>query len=144
MDVDCEDVLCINCVKADKGSKTSMSHHVIDIEWSHINLTWWSTHNTDKAISHKLIKPILLVEDPRKTTDLPQVADKLYHILLYTLPDRDSNSQHQWGSCKSYYYTITTTHVFIYNVCAVKYWIKQTWEAGFGKNIYPFESSDNA
>ena len=30
--VDCEDALCITCAKSHKGSKVSMSHHVIDIE----------------------------------------------------------------------------------------------------------------
>jgi hypothetical protein len=28
----------------------------------------------------------LLVENPAKTTDLPQVTDNLYHIILYTSP----------------------------------------------------------
>ena len=109
--------------------------------WSHINLTWWSTHNTDKTIIHKLIKPILLVDDPRKTIDLPDVTDKPYHIMLYTVPWSRFELTTSVvictaciGSCKSYYHTITTMPVLIYNVCAVKYWIKQTWEAGFGKN----------
>jgi hypothetical protein len=30
--VDCEDALCISCVKSHKGSRVSMTHHVIDIE----------------------------------------------------------------------------------------------------------------
>jgi hypothetical protein len=33
---------------------------------------------------------VLLVEE---TTERPQAADKLHHIMLYTSPERDSNSQ---------------------------------------------------
>jgi hypothetical protein len=32
MCVDCEDALCITCVKSHKGSKVSMTHHVNDME----------------------------------------------------------------------------------------------------------------
>jgi hypothetical protein len=54
-------------------------------------------------------------EDQEKTTDLPQVTDKLYNIMLYTSPWSRFKLKTSVvigtdciGSCKSNYHTITT------------------------------------
>jgi len=86
------------------------------VMWDYIGLGCLTPLST---IFQLYCESVLLVEKKtEKTTDMPQVTDKLYHIMLYWVPLAWTGFELTTlvvigtdciGSCKSNYHTITTT-----------------------------------
>jgi len=79
-----------------------------------------ATFNNISVISWQ---SVLLVEETGETTDLPQVTDKHYHIMLYQehlvcagfeLTTLVVICSDYTGSCKSNYHTITTAPTYFH------------------------------
>ena len=102
---------------------TNFTNYFVNIGWLVGFMVFIATFNNISFISWQ---SVLLVEEtggPEKTSSLPQVTDKLYHIMLYTLSWAGVEPTTSVaigtdciGSCISNYHTITATTVPIYFV----------------------------
>ena len=140
---------CLGCLNVSCAPAIRILDWPVCLELTELNTSLWCLMPLSTIF--QLIMAVSFIgrwrklEYPEKTTDLSQVTDKLYHIMLYQV-------HHAWagfkltlvmigtdctGSCKSNYHTITITtapvsereihclkvHVLANNIfCKIFYW----------------------